>query len=37
MSRVENPVATAAGDRLLTVMFALVAKRAQRRSVAYEL
>jgi 2-polyprenyl-6-methoxyphenol hydroxylase-like FAD-dependent oxidoreductase len=36
LSRLENPVATAARDRLLTMMFALVAKRAQRRSMAHE-
>ncbi|MEJ7784406.1 MAG: FAD-dependent oxidoreductase [Solirubrobacteraceae bacterium] len=36
MSRVKNPAAVAARDRMLTVMFATVGKRAQHKDMAYE-
>ena len=36
LSRISNPVACAGRDLMLKAMFALVAKRAQRRDMAYE-
>ncbi|MDQ1606131.1 MAG: hypothetical protein QOJ18_498, partial [Microbacteriaceae bacterium] len=36
LSRWSNPAACALRDNMLTVMFALVAKRAQRKDMAYD-